>query len=100
VTRESCGTPAGLLAHQSAGEKPCGTCALEDAVRRIAAEGVPSRPTAAGWLAPVARAQAAANAAVLLAEVEEFDRSHRGGGRRPLRVVRGGKSRHSRSAAA
>lgn len=100
MTRESCGTLAGLLAHQAAGEKPCGTCALEDAVRRITAEGVPTRPTPAGWLAPVTREQAALNRAELEGELDRIEETRRGGGRRPLRVVRGGKSRHSRSAAA
>jgi hypothetical protein len=98
VIRPSCGTLAGLLAHQAAGERPCGTCVYEDAVRRFAAEGLPCRPTPVGWLAPVTRAQAAENAALLLAEVEEFDRSHRGGGRRPLRVIRGGKGRRAKAA--
>lgn len=100
MIRPSCGTLAGLLAHQAAGEKPCGTCAFEDGIRRLAAEGLPSRPTPAGWLPPVTRAQAAANAALLAAEAEEFDRTHRGGGRRPIRVIRGGKPRHAKAAAA
>ena len=39
-----CGTLQGLLAHQGAGEDPCGYCLQGDAAARIAAEGIPGRP--------------------------------------------------------
>jgi hypothetical protein len=72
--RPACGTVRGLQSHQAAGERACGECLYADAVRRIAAEGVPARPTPPGWLAPVTAGQARENAAVLDAEVAEYER--------------------------
>lgn len=72
--RQSCGTLDGILAHQAADEPPCGFCAHAEAVARLAAEGVPERPP--DLFAPVTEAQAHANAVLLLAEEEEFERQH------------------------
>ena len=91
MIRVSCGSVAGLLDHQAAGERPCGTCAYADQVRRISAEGIPSRPAPAGWLPPVTREEAAQNAAVLFIEVGSYDTEYRARGtrkRRPLRAER------------
>jgi hypothetical protein len=91
--RPGCGTLAGMLAHQSAGEPACGTCTLADAKARIEAEGIPSRPSPPGWLPPVTAEQAALNAAVLDAEVAIYDADYRAAagdrpaGRRHLRAV-------------
>jgi hypothetical protein len=73
VIRVSCGSAAGLLDHQAAGEPPCGTCAYAEGVRRISAEGIPARPTPAGWLPPVTPDQAVMNAALLEAALESLE---------------------------
>lgn len=102
---EACGTPRGALAHQSAGEPPCGWCAEAEAAARLRAEGTPRRPspapgTAAAHLAPVTAVQAAVNRAVLAREVEAYERDHPHafGNRRaaPLRLV--GQGRNGRAA--
>lgn len=80
--RETCGTLAGLLAHQAAGESPCGDCAHASHARRVAAEGVPSRPPGS-LLAPVTEAEASEHRAVLSAETLAWERGHRGFGRYP-----------------
>lgn len=95
--RETCGTARGALAHQTAGEPLCGWCLEAEAMARARAESVPRRPspapsTAPGYLAPVTAAQAAANYALLGAEVEAFERANPHFGRRdgsPLRLVTG-----------
>lgn len=87
MTRETCGSVSGLLAHQAAGEKPCGTCAYADQVRRISAEGIPARPSSP-HCAPVTPQDAAQHRADLLAEVVSWDREQ---GRRI--AVQGGKRR-------
>lgn len=72
--RDACGTLRGMIAHQSAGEEACGWCAHAEAAARLSAEAGPSRALRSGLLEPVSAAQAALNARVLAAEVEEFER--------------------------
>ena len=72
--RVCCGTLAGMIAHQSAGEKPCGWCLQAETAARLAAEAVTRRPAPAGALDPVTADQATVNRAVLAAEIEEFER--------------------------
>jgi hypothetical protein len=43
--RDTCGTLQGLLAHQGAGEAPCGYCLHGEAAARISAESIPGRPS-------------------------------------------------------
>lgn len=65
--REDCGSPRGAAAHQSAGEGLCGWCAESEALARLRAEAVPSRPSAPGaeLLVPVTAEQAQANQELL-----------------------------------
>ncbi len=91
VIREMCGTKAGMLAHQAAGESLCGTCAYTEQARRIAAEGIPSRPTPPGWLPPVTADEAEQHALVLDRETEAYEIEHRHeqrkrGGRKPTHL--------------
>jgi len=74
--RDCCGSLAGMIAHQTAGEKPCGWCVQAEVSARLAAEAVTWRPVPAGALEPVSSEQATVNRAVLAAEVEEFERGH------------------------
>lgn len=74
--RDVCGTLRGMIAHQSAGEDPCGWCRGAEAVARLSAEGVPSGLPAANVMEPVSGERAAVNRFVLAAEVEEFERGH------------------------
>ena len=98
--RETCGTLRGMLAHQAAGEAPCGWCAQAEQVARLTAEAL--RPTprddwglrgAAGALLPFAdepeddlpvteEEAAAERRALLMAEVEAFEQDHPGAGSR------------------
>ena len=99
--REVCGGLRGMLAHQAAGEEPCGWCLYAERAARLAAEGIPRREhqaeraasfTAeascpqplepAGEFLPAAEVEAAERRAVLLAEVEAFERDHPGAGSR------------------
>jgi hypothetical protein len=91
--RGSCGSLPGLVAHQSAGEKPCGWCAQAGASARLAAEAITWRPSpVAAPFEPVTAIQARINAVTLLAEVEAYERARHGG-----RVV-GFQSRRSEAA--
>jgi len=73
--RQSCGSLAGMIAHQSAGERPCGWCVQAETAARLAAEAITWRPAPAGRFEPVSQEQARENAAVLKAEVEAYERS-------------------------
>lgn len=101
MIRETCGTRAGLMAHQSAGERPCGWCDYAQQARRIAAEGIPSRPTPPGWLPPVSAEQAAHNAALLHSEViaAEVAAKVANRERRHLRAVPAATPEHPRRSA-
>ncbi len=74
--RDCCGSLTGMIAHQTAGEKPCGWCIQADAAARLAAEAITWRPSPAGALEPVSSEQATANRAVLAAEIEASERGH------------------------
>lgn len=73
--RESCGTPQGAAAHQGAGEGLCGWCAESEAMARLRAEAVPSRPSAPGvdLLKPVGDGQAQANRVMLDKALDGFN---------------------------
>jgi hypothetical protein len=73
--RDSCGSLRGMIDHQSAGEEPCGWCASAEMTARLSAEAITRRPANAGGLEPVSEEQARINAAVLLVEVEAYERS-------------------------
>jgi hypothetical protein len=79
VYRDSCGTLRGRIDHQSAGEDPCGWCVQAEATARLASEAVTRRPVRFDALEPVSEERARANAAALDAEVEAYERDHRGG---------------------
>jgi hypothetical protein len=74
--RDCCGSLRGMIAHQSAGERPCGWCIQAETAARLAAEGVTWRPSPAGALDSVSSEQAAVNRIVLAAAIEEFERGH------------------------
>jgi len=74
--RDCCGTLHGMIAHQTAGEKPCGWCIQAETAARLAAEAITWRPAPAGAMEPVTSERAAVNRAILTAEVEEFERGH------------------------
>jgi hypothetical protein len=74
--RDVCGSLRGMIAHQSAGEDPCGWCAQAETAARLAAEAVTWKPARADALGPVTSEQAAVNRAILAAEAEEFERGH------------------------
>jgi hypothetical protein len=74
--RDVCGTLRGMIAHQSADEDPCGWCAQAETAARLGAEAVTWKPVRPSALEPVSSEQAAVNAAILAAEVEEFERGH------------------------
>jgi hypothetical protein len=77
--RDVCGTLRGMIAHQSAGEDPCGWCRQAETAARLAAEAVTWRPSPADPLIePVSREQAAINAASLVAELDAFEAEHPG----------------------
>lgn len=76
VYRDCCGTLRGMIAHQSAGEEPCGWCAQAETAARLAAEAVTWKPSPSGALEPVGPEQAAVNRGILAAEIEEFERGH------------------------
>ncbi len=90
VYRDNCGTARGAAAHHVGGEPLCGWCVEAEALARLRAESVPSRPPAPGadLLTPVSAKQAKINAAVLDKALEgiewEPDRGHR------LHVIKGG----------
>lgn len=87
--RESCGTARGAMAHQEAGERLCGWCAEAEALARLRAEAIPSRPPVPGseLLAPVTARQASIHRAELDRALEgvewEPDPHHR------LHVIKG-----------
>ena len=74
--RDDCGSLRGMIAHQAAGEQPCGWCRQAETAARLAAEAVTWRPDAAGLPGPVTGEQAAANRAALAAEAGESERGH------------------------
>ena len=75
--RHSCGSLAGMIAHQTAGEQPCGWCVQAETAARLAAEAITWRPAPADPLqAPVTTAQAAVNAATLAAELDVYKTEH------------------------
>ena len=74
MIRETCGTLRGALAHQAAGEVPCGWCARAEAVARASAEEIPSRPSPA-W-PPVTPEQARDHAEILDREVARYELDH------------------------
>ena len=76
VYRDVCGSLRGMIAHQSAGEEPCGWCVQAETAARLAAEAVTWKPSRPDSLEPVSSEQAAVNRAVLAAEAEEFERGH------------------------
>jgi hypothetical protein len=96
MIRDTCGSVAGILAHQAAGEPLCGWCSYAEQAHRIAAEGIPARPAAAAAIAarPVSAEDAAMHLAVLQREVIRFDRAHQGW------YWRSGKARSGRRSAA
>jgi hypothetical protein len=73
--RDSCGSLRGMIAHQSAGETPCGWCVQAETTARLTAEAVTRRPERPDLLEPVTAEQATANAAMLAAEVEAYERA-------------------------
>jgi hypothetical protein len=89
---ELCGTARGALAHQAAGESPCGWCLVAAPAARSRSGGVAGPPSPApgtrtALMAPVTPVQAAVNRAVLAAEVEAFENNHRPAS--PLRLITG-----------
>lgn len=81
--REVCGTLRGMLAHQAAGEAPCGWCAQAERAASLAAEACrPVPPVPVGGFLPVTEEEASVNRAVLEAEVAAFERDHPGAGSR------------------
>jgi hypothetical protein len=73
VIRENCGSVRGALAHQAAGEWPCGWCVHAEQVARLTAERIAPLPVAEGFV-PVGDQEAAVNRAVLEREVAAFNR--------------------------
>jgi hypothetical protein len=80
--RETCGTAAGILAHQRAGEAVCAFCTRAERIAAIEAEGIPrglpapppkaAEPTAPiGGYRPVTDHQAAEHCAALLRELDD-----------------------------
>jgi hypothetical protein len=81
--RETCGTLRGMLAHQAAGESPCGWCAQAEQAARLTAEAMhPVPPVPVGGFMPVTEEEASVNRAVLEAEVAAFELDHPGAGSR------------------
>jgi hypothetical protein len=74
--RDVCGSLRGMIAHQVAGERPCGWCAQAETAARLGAEAVTWRPAPAGAFEPVTADQATVNRAVLEAAVEAHERGH------------------------
>jgi hypothetical protein len=88
--RETCGTVAGILAHQRAGEARCGFCERAGAVAALEAEGIPRGLSAlpapelespARAYRPVSDDQAAEHRAALIRALDD------GAGARHLRVA-------------
>lgn len=77
--RDICGTAQGLRAHQASGEPPCGTCAYAEAMRLLALEAIPRRPSPAPpnahppGLPPITPHEAQINRRVLLKESDALD---------------------------
>ena len=89
--REVCGGLRGMLAHQAADEAPCGWCAQAERAAFLAAEASHPMPPDPGFL-PVTEEEAAANRAMLLAELQAYGWDHpgassRGTGHRHLRRI-------------
>lgn len=76
VYRDTCGSLRGMIAHQSAGERPCGWCVQAETAARLAAEAITWRPSPVGALEPVSLDRAVENAAILAAEVDEYEATH------------------------
>jgi hypothetical protein len=75
--REVCGTLRGMLAHQAAGESPCGWCAQAERAARLAAEALQLTPPApVGGFLPVTEEEASVHREVLETEVAAFERDH------------------------
>ncbi len=74
--RHSCGSLAGMIAHQTAGEQPCGWCVQAETAARLAAEAITWRPASAGSFEPVTADQATANRAALEAELDAYEAEH------------------------
>jgi hypothetical protein len=72
--RDCCGTLRGMVAHQSAGEHPCGWCVRAETAARLEAEAVTWRPAPAGAFEPVTADQATVNRAVLEAALDAHER--------------------------
>jgi hypothetical protein len=73
-----------MLAHQGAGELPCGWCIQAERTAFLAAEASrPQLPEPVGGFFPVTPEEASINRAILEAEVKTFEQAHRNGyGRR------------------
>jgi hypothetical protein len=69
-----------MIAHQAAGERPCGWCAAAETAARLSAEAVTFRPPA-GSLEPVSEVQGRVNADLLEREVAAYERDRGAGGR-------------------
>lgn len=92
MIRVGCGSLVGAQAHAAAGEAQCGWCARGEALARLEAEAVPSRPAGDPVFAPVTMLEAAEHAAALMDATEPQDQVHPGSHsnrRRPLRVISG-----------
>ena len=95
--RDTCGSLRGMIAHQSAGENPCGWCVTAEAAARLSAEAITWRPPPVGRLEPVSREQAAINAAVLDDEAKAWEQANPGASDRQGRRSRKGR-RHLHAA--
>lgn len=62
---KGCGTFLGARLHQAAGEALCADCAHREVVRRLALEGIPTRPTSEDSFPEITPERAAANRRVL-----------------------------------
>jgi hypothetical protein len=79
--RDCCGTLRGMIAHQTAGEAPCGWCVQAEAVARLATEGFhryPDSPGQAAAVPSVTASQAKANRKLLAEELDIFEATHLG----------------------
>jgi hypothetical protein len=71
LVRPECGTPAGALAHQYAGEPWCGWCRHAERVAAAEAEGL-AMPY---WYAPVTPERARSNLLTLAQALDGFEES-------------------------
>lgn len=92
--RETCGTLRGMLAHQAAGEAPCGWCAQAERAAALAAEAARPQPAGpSGRFLPVTATEAEEHRRVLEAAVAAHERDH------PEGTGRDGRRRHLRRVA-